>query len=103
MAMFSTKEEYLASVKKKYDELNYQWNVERNKFEAKIQHESAHARKKLLQEREELRRLRKEVKEKIIDLEVAGENAWNDLKDGPEKSWKELRTAFGKATGNFKN
>lgn len=100
--MFSKKEEYLASVKKKFDELNYQWNIERNKFEARMQRESAQALKKLEQEREDLRKLRNEVKEKIIDLEVAGENAWHDLKDGTEKSWKELRKAFDKATGNFK-
>ena len=100
--MFEKKDEYLKQLKEKVDDLNYRWSLERNKFEARLQHESAQARKKLEAEREDLRKFRREVKEKIIDLEVAGENAWHDLKEGTEKSWKELRKAFEKATAQFK-
>ena len=37
--MGSKKEEFLDQLKKKYDDLNYRWNIERNKLEAKAQHE----------------------------------------------------------------
>ena len=96
------KDEFLEQMKKKLDDLNYRWNIERNKFEAKIQHESAGAKKKLEAERDELLRFRKEMKEKIIDLEVAGENAWDDVKDGVENAWKALSKSFDKATSHFK-
>ncbi|MBI9083970.1 MAG: hypothetical protein JEZ11_10265 [Desulfobacterales bacterium] len=96
------KDEFLEQMKKKYDELNYHWNIERNKFEAKIQHESAGAKKKLEAERDELLKLRDEMKEKIIDLEVASENAWYDVKDGVENAWKALSKSFDKATSHFK-
>ena len=75
------KDRYLEQLKKQYDELNYRWNVERSRLEAKTQHHSAEARQRLEKELEELDRLRKKMKEKMIDLEVAGENAWVDFKD----------------------
>ena len=37
-----------------------------------------------------------------VDLEVAGENAWEELKVGAEKSWKALSQAFDKASSHFK-
>ena len=100
--MGSKKEEFLDQLKKKYDDLNYRWNIERNKLEAKAQHESADAIKNLEEKREAFRQLRTEMKTKIVELEVAGENAWDDLKDGADDAWKALTTAFDKATSHFK-
>ena len=100
--MAKEKDEFLDNLKKQYDELNYQWNVLRNKLEAKAQHKSAEARKKIETEVEDLAGLRKQMKSKIIDLEVAGENAWYDLKDGAETAWKSLSEAFKKAGSHFK-
>lgn len=96
------KDEFLEQMKKKYADLNYRWNIERNKFDAKIQHESAGAKKRLEAERDELLRFRNEMKAKIIDLEVAGENAWDDVKDGVENTWKALSKSFNKVISNFK-
>ena len=96
------KDDFLDQLKKRYDDLNYRWNIERNKLEAMAQHESAEVRKKFEAEREELRNLRKVMKEKLIDLEVAGENAWDDVKEGAEDAWKALAKAFEKASARFK-
>jgi hypothetical protein len=96
------RDEFLEQMKKKLDDFNYRWNLERNKLEAKIQQESAGAKKKLEADRDDLLKFRKEMKEKIIDLEVAGENAWDDVKDGVENAWKALSKSFDKATSHFK-
>jgi hypothetical protein len=96
------KDEFIADVKKKFDELNYKWSVERDKYEAKAQHLGAEARKQYEDASQELRRFRKDMKERIIDLEVAGENAWDDVKVGVEKAWKELSKSFERATKHFK-
>lgn len=96
------KDEVLAQIKKQYDDVNFRWSRERDKFEADMQHVSADSRKEYEEKREEFRKWRKDLKEKIIDLEVASDNAWDDLKDGAENSWKQLSTAFDKATANFK-
>ena len=100
--MGSKKEEFLDQLKKKYDDLNYRWNIERNKLEAKAQHESADAIKKFEEKREALQQLRSDMKTKIIELEVASENAWDDVKDGAEKTWSALSEAFDKASSHFK-
>ena len=100
--MTANKDEYLNQMKKQVDELNYRWSRERDKFEADIQHERADIRKEFEAKREEYRQYRKELQEKIVDLDVASDNAWEDLKDGAEKSWKALSQAFDKAASHFK-
>ena len=96
------KDDFLEQMKKQYDELNYRWSRERDKFEANLQHESADARKKYEEAREEYRQFRSEMKEKIADLEDASDNAWDDLKDGAENAWSVMSKAFDKASAHFK-
>lgn len=100
--MAMNKDEFLEKLKKQFDDLNYQWNILRNKLEAKAQHTSVEARQTLETELEDLARMRKQMKSKIIGLEVAGENAWDDLKEGVEAAWKSLSEAFKKAGAHFK-
>ncbi len=100
--MASKKDEFLDRMKKQYDELNYRWSRERDKLEAGLQHAGAEVIKEYEAKREEYRQFRKEMKEKIVDLEVASDNAWYDLKEGAERSWKALSEAFDKATSHFK-
>ena len=67
--MVSKKEEFLDQLRKKYDDLNYRWNIEHNKLEARAQHESADAKKIFEEKREALLKLRTDMKTKIIELE----------------------------------
>lgn len=99
--MALSKDDFLKKMKQQYDELNYRWNVERNKLEAKSQHLSAEARQKMETEWEELGKKRQRMKEKIIDLEVAGENAWDEFKDGAEDAWEDVRQGTEKAWKAF--
>lgn len=96
------KDELLEQMKKKFDDLNYRWNIERNKLEAKAQHESADVMKKFEEKRETLRQYQQQMKDKLKELDDAGENAWGDLKGGVEDAWKSLSTSFDKATSHFK-
>jgi hypothetical protein len=100
--MTAQKGEFLEQMKKQYDELNYRWSRERDKFEADLQHESADIRKEYEAKREDYRKYRKELEEKIVGLDVASDKAWEDLKDGAEKSWNALNQAFDKASSHFK-
>ena len=99
--MALSKDEFLKKMKQQYDELNYRWNVERSKLEAKTQHISAEARQKMEKEWEDLGQLRQRMKEKMIDLEVAGENAWDEFKDGAEDAWEDVRDGTEKAGKAF--
>lgn len=96
------REEFIKKMKKQFDELNYRYSTERDKFEARAQHLSTDARKTFEKELEKLQELRKEVKEKLVDLDAASENAWHDVKEGAEEAWKALSKAFKKATSHFK-
>jgi hypothetical protein len=100
--MPNKKEDFLDQMKKQFDDLNYRWSRERDKFEAGIQHAGTEVIKEYEAKREEYLRFRKDLNEKIVDLEVAGDNAWYDLKEGVEISWKALGEAFDKATSHFK-
>ena len=101
--MVSKKDEFLEKMKSQLDDLNYRWNIERNKFEAQAQHFSADAKKKLDEELDNFRKLRKDMKSKLADLDTAGENAWDDLKEGSEAAWKALSESFKKALDHFKS
>jgi ribosome recycling factor len=96
------KDELLEQMKKKFDDLNYRWNIERNKLEAKAQHESADVLKKFEEKRGALRQYQQQMADKLKELDNAGENALDDLKGGIEDAWKSLSTAFDKATSHFK-
>jgi len=99
--MATSKDEFLKKMKRQYDELNYRWNIERSKLEEKGQNLSTEARKKLEEEWEDLGRVRQSMKEKIIDLEVAAENAWDEFKDGAEDAWEDVRDGTEKAWQAF--
>ena len=100
--MPTQKDEFIQQLKKQYDDLNYRWSRERDKFEADLQHTGADVRKEYEAKREEYRKSRSQLKEKIVELDVASDNAWEDLKDGAEKSWSALSQAFDKAAAHFK-
>lgn len=95
--MAQTKDEFLEKMKQQYEDLNERWNNERSNLQDKTQNFSAEARQKIEAEWEELGRLRQNMKEKIIDLEVAGENAWDEFKDGAENAWDDVRDGTEKA------
>jgi len=99
--MATNKDGYIQQLKKQYDELNHRWSRERDKFEAYLQHTEADARKEFEAKREKYRKIRSELKEKIVEMDVASDNAWEELKDGAEKSWNELSRAFDKAMVHF--
>ena len=96
------KEDILKKLKKEFDDLNYRWNIERNKFEAKSQHLSADALRRFEEEKEKLLKLRDEMKFKLDKLDDASENAWDDVKEGAEEAYKALSEAFKKAISHFK-
>ena len=96
------KEDFLEQIKKQYDDLHYRWSRERDKLEAGLQHLSEDARNEYEEKREEYHQFRKGLKEKIVDLEAAGENAWEDVKDKAEDALEALTKAFEKASSHFK-
>jgi hypothetical protein len=96
-----TRQEYADKLKKQLDDWNYKWNIERNKLEAKAQKAEAALKNKVNQEIEEIQKKRDRVKEKITQINLAGDSAWEDLKEGAQTSWNDLVEAFNKARSHF--
>jgi len=96
-----TRQEYVEKLRKQLDDWNYKWNIERNKLEAKAQRAEASVKNKVHQEIEAIQRKRDRVKEKIRQINLASDSAWQDLKEGAQTSWNELLEAFNKARSRF--
>jgi chromosome segregation ATPase len=97
----STKDQY---VEKRQAEID-KWNAEIENLEAKITEVDADAKAKL--EHEEhmaaLRQKRDEAKAKLAEIQAAGDDTWEGLKDGLEHTWTAIKDGFEKVTSKFKS
>ena len=90
-------------MKKKFDDLNYRWNIERNKLEAKAQLESADVIKKIRGKTGDLEPIPKPDEGKTQGAGHCRRKmpGWT-MKGGVEDAWKSLSSDFDKATSHFK-
>ncbi|GAK56189.1 hypothetical protein U27_03151 [Candidatus Vecturithrix granuli] len=97
----SAKEQY---VEKRQAEID-KWNTELEDLEAKITAAGADAKAKL--EHEEhisaLRQKRDEAKAKLAEIQAAGDDTWEGLKDGVEGIWTSIKDGFDKVASKFKS
>jgi DNA-binding transcriptional MerR regulator len=93
----SNRDAYVQKLKAKMDE----WNDEIDKLAAKADQAEAESRIEYEKRLEELRAKRKDVEDKIAEVQQAGESAWEDLKEGLENSWEILKASFTKAKSRF--
>jgi flagellar hook-basal body complex protein FliE len=56
----------------------------------------------LLTQIDELHKKTETARDKLKQLQVAEDGAWDDVKEGVEKSWHELKSAFSNAKARFK-
>lgn len=94
----SKKDELVNEIKAQIDK----WSIEIERLEKKI--EKAKPDIKVEQE-EQLSLLRNkyyDAKQKLLDVQNSSEEAWDDIKEGIEDSWKSIQSAFSKALSRFK-
>ena len=96
----STKDQY---VKERQAEIN-KWNAEIENLEAKITEVSADAEAKLEHKDhiQALHRQRDEAKAKLAEIQAAGDDTWEGLKDGLEHTWTSIKNGFEKVISRFK-
>lgn len=95
--MTEKRDAYVQKLKAKMDE----WNAEIDKLKARADQAEAEAKIEYHQQIEDLREKRKEVEDKIAEVQQAGEGAWEDLRQGLENSWEILKAAFARAKSRF--
>jgi len=96
-----TKDSYSKKMKAKFDDLNYKWNVERNKLEAKAQQAKVEVKKKFEEQLKTLQNRREKMRQKLDQVDTASEDAWKDFKEGVDNAWKSLNEAIKKARSHF--
>ncbi len=79
-----------------------QWDVEIDELKAKTDKAKTESRRELLEQIDELRAKKEAAQDRVKQLWEAGDDAWDDMKTGLEKSWTELKGAFSKASAKFK-
>ncbi len=88
---------YVEEIKAKIDD----YNVEINKFQAKVDKVRAAAQAPYLKHLEEIKAKRLALEGKIEELRHSGETAWEDVKKGVELAWKSLGKSIRTARSRF--
>ena len=96
--MDDNKDAYVRKLKAKIDE----WNAEIDLLKARAKLAEAESRIKYQKQVEELKEHRDKAREKITDLQEAGEGAWKDLRVGVELAFESMSQALKSARKRFK-
>jgi hypothetical protein len=99
--IMETKSSYLKKMKEKFDDLNYKWNIERNKLEAKTQPAKVEVKEKYEEKLKTLQERREQMRQKLDQIDNASEEAWRDIKEGVDSAWQSLNEAIKKARSHF--
>jgi len=94
----STKEAYEKKLQAQLDE----WGAEIDKLKAKADSAEADAQLEYQRKVDELRSMRESASAKLAELKAAGEDAWEEMKDGIDRAWNSLDTALKSAVSKFK-
>jgi uncharacterized coiled-coil DUF342 family protein len=89
---------YVQKMKAKLDE----WNAELDKLSAKADAAEADAKLQYNEQIEGLRKQRDAARQKLEELASARDDAWDDVRQGVESAWEQMRDAFSAALGRFK-
>lgn len=90
--------EFIAKMKERLDQIDQEIETIKGKSEEYKAQAHLEYEKRL----HELRENRRDVNRKINDLNAAGEEKWQQLKDEAEHSWKALSNSFNYFKSHFK-
>ncbi len=93
--MAESKEEYVQRLKKKVNE--FKEDLENLAQEMEGSEDIGEYQEGL----EELRDNLRELEEKVAEMQSFGDSAWEDIKQGVEKSWSTWKNSFARAKSQF--
>ncbi len=94
----SSRDEYIRKMQAKLDE----WNAEIDTLAAKGSEVTADVKKEYHAQIESLKAKQVVARQKIEELQQAGESAWGDLKSGADLAWTAIGEAIDSARSRFK-
>lgn len=93
-----SRDEYIRTMQAKLEE----WNAEIDILSAKAGEVKADVRKEYIEQIESLKAKQTVARQKIEELQHAGESAWGDVKSGIDLAWTALGEAIDSARSRFK-
>lgn len=94
----SSKNAYSKKIQAQLDE----WDADIQKLQARADRAEANAQLEIRKQVKTLKRKRQEAGDKLAELKAAGDDAWEDFKDGLEAAKDSLGSALKSATSRFK-
>ena len=94
----SSKDQYFCKMRIKLDE----WNAEINALATRSGRATAGLKVEYGEQIEALRTKQTVARQKLVELQQAGESAWEELKDGIEQSWSAMGEAVDSARSHFR-
>lgn len=94
----STRAEYIRKMQAKLDE----WDAEIDTLTAKAAEVTADIKIEYNEQIESLKAKQAAARQKIEELQQAGESAWEDLRSGIELAWTAIGEAIDSARSRFK-
>ncbi|MGH7496469.1 MAG: coiled coil domain-containing protein [bacterium] len=92
------KKSYLQSLAQQLQD----WDKEMDELKLKAGSAKSGAKAEFQKQLDELRVKRDTAQAKFLELQKVGDEAWEEMKEGLEKSWTELKTSFRSAVSKFK-
>jgi uncharacterized coiled-coil DUF342 family protein len=94
----SSRDEYIRKMQAKLEE----WNTEIDTLTAKAVDVTADVKNEYNEQIESLKTKQAAARQKIEELQQAGESAWEDLKSGVELAWTAIGEAIDSARSRFR-
>ena len=79
-----------------------EWSAQINLLEAKVENAGAGMQVKRAEVLHELRAKQRAASEKMDELEKAGGDAWEQVKETADKVWEDLKAGLAEAHSKFK-
>ena len=92
------RDQWVEKAKAKLDE----WNEELDELEAKARVAKAEQKAQYQRLLATLREYRDRLRNRVSEVEQAGDTAWDELKEGAERGWRSLQEGFRAAVSEFK-
>jgi len=94
----SMKDAYQQKLQARLDE----WNADIDKLKARADKAEASVKLGYYEQIEDLKMKQEAAREKLAELKLASDDAWEDLKAGAESAWDSLGEAVKSASSRFK-
>lgn len=96
--MSQSRDEYVEKVKAQLD----RWNAEIDKLEARVRAVQADHKAEMEKQIADLRARRNQAIEKMKEAQQSSDAAFDEMRDGFEKAWKEVSLSFDRAMSYFR-